>query len=41
MTLTALTYLILELNGSIDTGRHQTLGIEDVKVHIERGDTST
>lgn len=33
-----LTLLILQLNGAIDTGKHQDITIEEVRQHIDEGD---
>ena len=38
MKLVNLTYLVLELNAAIDSGRYGDLSPEEVKNHIEGGD---
>jgi len=38
MRLTTLTFIILELNALIDTGKHNNLSLGEIKRHMESGD---
>ena len=38
MKLVCLTNLVFGLNAAIDTGKHQTISINEVEGHIEKGD---
>jgi hypothetical protein len=38
MTLTELTFLILNLNSLVDGGHHEATPMEEAKEHIDRGD---
>ena len=37
LKLTAFTHLILELNSMLDTGRHDTITVAEIRQHIEDG----
>ena len=38
MTLTNLTYIILELNAALDTGKYDHIPMSEASQHIEAGD---
>jgi hypothetical protein len=38
MRLTNLTYIILELNAAVDTGKYDDIPMSEVSQHIESGD---
>lgn len=38
MTLTNLTYIILELNAALDTGKYDDIPMSEATQHIESGD---